>query len=138
MQISGSCGCGAIQFTIDGPPGVMGSCHCSRCRKFGASTIVFVKRGQFTLRAGQAEIRTLTPKPPYRYARSFCGQCGTALGEPMSDADTFPINAQCLDDDPGLQVAFHEFVADRPAWMPAPTDAPVHDKHPSQTKEPTK
>ncbi|MBM2291885.1 GFA family protein [Sulfitobacter pseudonitzschiae] len=116
MEIRGSCVCGAVQFTIDGRPSAMGTCHCSRCRKLGTSTIVFIKRDQFRLLRGENEIRTLAPTEHYAYTRSFCGRCGTSLGEPLSPEDSFPINAQCLDDDPGVRNAMHEFVDDSPAW----------------------
>lgn len=116
MEIRGSCVCGAVQFKIDGRPSAMGTCHCSRCRKLGTSTIVFIKRDQFRLLRGESEIRTLAPTEHYSYTRSFCGRCGTSLGEPLSSEDSFPINAQCLDDDPGVRNATHEFVDDSPAW----------------------
>ncbi|MEX0370816.1 MAG: GFA family protein, partial [Tateyamaria sp.] len=84
MKIKGSCMCGAVRFVIAGTPEMMGTCHCSRCRKLGTSTIVFVDRDQFTLVSGQADIKTLAPKSPFTYHRSFCLRCGTSLGEPLS------------------------------------------------------
>ncbi len=116
MEIKGSCMCGAVRFAISGPPKMMGTCHCSRCRKLGTSTIVFVERDQFTLVDGEGEIETVVPVPPFTYHRSFCRACGTSLGEPLSPEASFPINAQCLDDDPGVRNAFHEHEADRPMW----------------------
>ena len=84
MKIKGSCVCGAVQFAIEGRPSAMGTCHCSRCRKLGTSTIVFVQRDQFHLLRGEGVIRTLKPTEQFSYVRSFCGQCGTSLGEPLS------------------------------------------------------
>ncbi|WP_299044642.1 GFA family protein [uncultured Tateyamaria sp.] len=108
--------CGAVRFVIKGPPKVMGTCHCSRCRKLGTSTTVFVERDQFTLEAGQDRIETVVPDAPFTYRRSFCRCCGTSLGEPLSPDASFPINAQCLDDDPAVRNAFHEHEVDRPVW----------------------
>lgn len=116
MKIKGSCVCGAVKFAIDGRPSAMGTCHCSRCRKLGTSTIVFVQREQFHLLRGESEIRTLKPTEQFSYVRSFCGRCGTSLGEPMAPQDSFPINAQCLDDDPGVRNGMHEFENDKPSW----------------------
>ncbi|WP_299608949.1 GFA family protein [uncultured Tateyamaria sp.] len=116
MEIKGSCLCGAVRFAISGPPRMMGTCLCSRCRKLGTSTIVFVERDQFTLTAGEGEIETVVPVPPFTYHRSFCRACGTSLGEPLSPETSFPINAQCLDDDPGVRNTFHEHEGDRPVW----------------------
>jgi hypothetical protein len=130
MEIKGSCCCGSVHFVIEGPPSMMGTCHCSRCRKLGASTIVFVNRKQFRLVSGAEHIETVAPVAPYTYARSFCRCCGTALGEPLSDADSFPINAQCLDDDPGVRNAFHEFVSEKPAWAEIADGAQQFQGHP--------
>ncbi|WP_316014859.1 GFA family protein [Roseobacter sp. HKCCA0434] len=116
MTIRGSCVCGAVAFEIAGAPSAMGTCHCARCRKLGTSTFVFVTRQQFRLVRGEERLVTLEPTARYGYHRSFCGCCGTSLGEPLSPEGAFPINAQCLDDDPGIRNGMHEFLADRPAW----------------------
>ncbi|MCV3271281.1 GFA family protein [Roseobacter sinensis] len=116
MTITGSCACGTVRFAIEGRPSALGTCHCSRCRKLGSSTILFVTRDQFRLLSGADHIKTISPRPPYTYTRSFCRACGTALGEPLSPDASFPINAHCLDDDPGVAHGFHEFTEDRPAW----------------------
>ena len=55
-MLTGSCCCGAIQFTLSSPPTMMGTCHCTRCRKVGASTLVFVQREAFTLVAGEVAL----------------------------------------------------------------------------------
>ncbi|MEO0913510.1 MAG: GFA family protein [Pseudomonadota bacterium] len=133
MEITGSCACGSVRFVIEGPPSVMGTCHCSRCRKLGTSTIVFVTRAQFRLQSGAEDIETVEPRAPYTYTRSFCRKCGTSLGEPLSPDGSFPINAQCLDTDPGIRNTFHEFVGERPAWLEA-TDDPRSLGNPSDTK----
>jgi len=130
MKISGSCCCGAVQFTIEGPPSMMGTCHCTRCRKLGASPFVFVAREQFELLNGREHIQSVEPEEPYKYVRSFCRKCGTALGEPLSDEKTFPINAHCLDDDPGVRNAFHEFVSEKPGWYEITDKAPQFECHP--------
>lgn len=119
MEIKGSCLCGAVAFVITGAPKSMGTCHCARCRKLGSSTGVFVGRDQFRLTRGKEMLETIAPPAGSTYMRSFCKACGTSLGEPLSPDDAFPINAQCLDDDPGLRVSYHEFTSDAPAWAPA-------------------
>ena len=114
-MIAGSCCCGAVAFELSEPPSTMGICHCSRCRKVGASTIVFVRAGSFRWVRGQEMVRRYEAVPPYKYDRAFCSNCGTALGEPDS-GETFPINADCFDDDPQVRVQFQEFLQEKPAW----------------------
>lgn len=45
---------------------------------------------------------------------------------------SFPINAQCLDDDPVIRNTFFEFVSDLPAWLDlAPTEQEIIDHNQS-------
>ncbi|MEO0501520.1 MAG: GFA family protein [Pseudomonadota bacterium] len=130
MTIPGSCCCGAVRFELAAPPSMMGTCHCSRCRKVGASSFVFVARDAFTLLSGADNIATYAPEPGYRYARSFCSKCGTALGEIGSDAPSFPVPANTLDADPGVRNRFHEFTAEKPGWYEIADDAKQFPGHP--------
>ncbi len=95
---------------------MMGTCHCSRCRKIGASTFVFVQREAFTLLSGADSITTFKPPAPYQYSRCFCARCGSALGEVTSDSASFPVAAHCFDDALPLENLFHEFVQEKPDW----------------------
>jgi hypothetical protein len=36
---SGSCFCGAVQFTASGDPVAMGYCHCGSCRQWSAAPV---------------------------------------------------------------------------------------------------
>lgn len=129
-MIGGSCACGAIRFELTEPPTMMGTCHCSRCRKAGASTFVFVRRETFRWIEGREMVARYEPEAPFKYARCFCRRCGSALGEPDSAAESFPVAANCLDADPGVRNRFHEFVADKPAWYEICDDAKRFDGHP--------
>jgi len=115
-MIQGSCGCGVVRFELTAPPQMMGTCHCGRCRKFGSSTFVIVRRDTFRWLQGQDRVARHEPALPFRFTRCFCSVCGTSLGEPFADAETFPIVANCLDDDPGVRNRFHEWVSAKPPW----------------------
>ena len=106
---------------------MMAACHCSRCRKLGAGTFVFVRRETFRWLAGDELVARYVPDAPYKYVRAFCSRCGTALGEAAADADSFPIAADTLDADPGVRIRFHEFVAEKPAWASIGDDAKQFD-----------
>jgi hypothetical protein len=115
-MIKGSCCCGSIKFEISDVPSMMGTCHCSRCRKLGSSTIIFVKKENFKLIQGQDFIQKFLPEEPFKYVRTFCKTCGTALGEIGTESESFPVAVNCLDDDPILRNQFHVFVASKPEW----------------------
>lgn len=110
---------------------MMGTCHCSRCRKVGASVLAFVEKNSFRLLAGQELIERYSPEPPFTYARTFCKQCGTSFGDIGSDSDSFPISVNCLDDDPGLRNQFHVFVGSKPAWYEICDSARQFDENPA-------
>jgi hypothetical protein len=115
-MIPGSCCCGKVKFELTKPPSVMGTCHCSRCRKVGASTIVFVERESLKWICGRESVGSYTPEAPFKYVRNFCSTCGTSLGEILSKEDSFPIAANCLDGDPIVRNKFHEFIESKPPW----------------------
>ena len=129
-MLGGSCCCGAIRFTLASPPTLMGTCHCTRCRKIGASAFVFVKRESFALICGQDAITTYRPEAPHTYNRCFCSYCGTALGEITSTDATFPVAANCFDDELVITNGFHEFVKEKPDWYKIGDDAKQFEEHP--------
>ncbi|WP_245597876.1 GFA family protein [Ottowia thiooxydans] len=131
-MLRGSCCCGEVKFTVSMPPSMMGTCHCSRCRKIGASTFVFVKRESFTLVSGAELIATFKPQAPYKYSRCFCSQCGSALGEVTSLSESFPVAANCFDDELPLSNQFHEFVQEKPTWYDICDSAIQFPGHPQQ------
>lgn len=130
-MIQGSCCCGAVQFTLAAPPSMLGTCHCSRCRKVGASAIAFVKHQDLTWVQGKENITLYKPGAPYKFERSFCKTCGTSLGEILADEENLVIAANTLDTECGLKNQFHEFVAEKPAWYVIGDDAKQFEAHPT-------
>ncbi len=129
-MINGSCCCGAVQFELTEKPGMMGTCHCSRCRKVGTSTLVFVKSESFHITKGREQIATYKAEHTYKYDRCFCSICGSALGEILSDSDSFPVAANCIDVDIDVENSFHEFVSEKPSWLKIGDSAKQFDEHP--------
>ena len=130
MIISGSCCCEAVKFELATEPSMMGTCHCSRCRKVGASTIVFVKKSDLKWVQGKEHVTLYKPAAPYKYGRCFCKFCGTSLGEILSDEDSFPIAANALDTEFNLEIQFHEFVSEKPTWYEIFDSAEQSKGHP--------
>ena len=76
---------------------MLGTCHCSRCRKLGSSAIIFIRREHLNWIQGKDQVALYQPEAPYKYGRCFCKNCGTSLGEILSEEDSFPIAANALD-----------------------------------------
>jgi hypothetical protein len=119
-MIRGSCCCGRVQFAVSEKPKMVAACHCSRCRKLGATPFAFVSAESFELLAGRDQIAVYRPEPPFEYARCFCAHCGTSLGEVFSAEKSFPIPVNCFDEDLGVEIRFHEHVATKPSWQLIP------------------
>jgi hypothetical protein len=132
-MINGSCCCEAVKFQLLAEPSMVGTCHCSRCRKVGASTIAFVKKEDMKWVQGREHVQLFAPTSPYIYGRCFCKICGSSLGEILSDEDSFPIAANALDGDLSLKNQSHEFVGEKPSWYEICDDAPQNDVHPETT-----
>ena len=131
-MLKGSCCCGTVTFTLTSNPTMMGTCHCTRCRKVGTSTLVFVKCEHFNITSGADSITTYKPEAPYKYSRCFCSRCGTSLGEITSTDQSFPVSANCFDDELNLSNAFHEFVKEKPSWLKICDDGKQFPEHPHQ------
>ena len=129
-MIAGSCCCGAVKFELTEAPKMIGTCHCSRCRKLGASTIIFVKKEHLIWVQGKENVGLYQPEAPYKYPRCFCKTCGSSLGEILSEEDSFPIAANALDTAFDIQNQLHEFVAEKPAWFVIGDDAKQSAGHP--------
>lgn len=129
-MIKGSCCCGTVQFELTEAPTMMGTCHCSRCRKVGASTLVFVKAESFHITQGRDKIAIYKPETGYQYNRCFCSVCGSALGEVLSESPSFPVAANCLDSDIDIKNQFHEFVSEKPSWLEIGDSAKQFEGHP--------
>lgn len=119
-MIQGSCCCGAVRFAISKQPKFLAECHCSRCRKLGATPFAMVEADGFELLAGRESIAEFPPVAPFTYRRTFCRECGTSLGELGTEAEMFPISANCFDDDLEMDILFHEHVATKPRWVEIP------------------
>lgn len=131
-MINGSCCCGTVQFELTVPPSMLGMCHCSRCRKVGANALAFVNAENFKITAGREKIAIYKAQPPYKYDRCFCSVCGTALGEVLSEMDSFPVNANCIDSEIEIENKFHEFVSEKPSWFKIGDSAKQFSEYPHE------
>ena len=90
-----------------------------------------VEAESFKLLGGRERIVRYCPEPPFKYQRSFCGKCGTSLGEILSEEKMFPVPVNCFDQDLGVEIRFHEHVATKPAWYVIPEGSKQFDGDPS-------
>ncbi|SAI65660.1 Uncharacterized conserved protein [Bordetella ansorpii] len=127
-MLHGSCLCGRIAYTVNGPLSDALNCHCGMCRKahgaaFRSRATVLAK--DFAWTQGENQI-TWYASSPGNY-RGFCSACGTPLlsrFDQMPDVYGLPLGA--LDDDPGIKPERHVHVDSKAPWHDIADDLPRH------------
>lgn len=105
IEVEGGCHCKAVRFQAHLPeePVPALDCNCSICRMTGFIHVI-VPHDRFTLRSGGEQLVS------YRFGTGaaehlFCSGCGVkSFYQPRSHADSWSINARCLDEKIDLQV----------------------------------
>ena len=96
---TGSCHCGAVQFTVEGEPDQALECNCSHCARKGF-LLWFVPRTALSVTQGEAGMTTYTFNK-HAIQHQFCPQCGCqpfGIGKGQDGAEVAAINLRALDD----------------------------------------
>lgn len=108
-ELHGSCLCGANAFSVAGPMGDVGACHCGQCRKLS---------GHYSASFWAAEDSvTWTARETREYAtpgggrRGFCAKCGSSLWFRAKDG-SFSMEAGAFDRPTGGRLTGHIFMAE--------------------------
>lgn len=114
-EIQGGCLCGAVRYTITGPVGKSGICHCRQCQKWTG--------GPFFagFEVGAADIAWTRTPVEWRSSsiavRAHCGTCGTPLywrGD--ASRDRFDMATATLDHPERLPPTYHIWVESALPW----------------------
>jgi len=118
-MLSGSCLCGNVKYRIEGKPRWMYNCYCGRCRAATGAAFasnIIVDTGRFSITAGENLLSRFESSPgKFRY---FCSGCGSPIyshGEKTRQV----VSVRCgtLEQDPGVNAAYHAFVASKAPWV---------------------
>jgi len=129
--LTGSCGCGAVQFEIDEPLIGAAYCHCTRCqRRTGGAVSASALLRPGSLRITQGEDKVKAWEPEGGFHKDFCSECGSALfGGPPGDDRITLVRLGVIDGDPGVRPMAHQMVAYAASWEPIPDDGlPRYDE----------
>ncbi|KAL2075915.1 hypothetical protein VTL71DRAFT_858 [Oculimacula yallundae] len=92
-QTQGSCLCGAVKFSLSGPPSLKLLCHCLSCKKvsgslFQANSIFTTNQLTLSPSTSSEAIKTYidtSPDSKSSVHRSFCMECGSRLWNTKPD-----------------------------------------------------
>lgn len=119
---TGHCLCGAVAYTAKGEQH-MHVCHCSNCARWSG--------GPFIGMRFDGGIEITTPEAVTWYAssewaeRGSCSKCGGALFYKLhEEATPQVVSAGSLDAPPGVAIAEHIFIEEKPAYYDFTDKAP--------------
>jgi len=125
---SGSCFCGAVQFTVSGEPAGMGYCHCNSCRHWSAGPVnafTLWKPEAVQVTKGEDNIGTYNKTPGS--SRKWCKTCGGHVfteHPTMGLIDVYAVVITDLPFTPGVHVHYQETVLHIKDGLPKLKDLP--------------
>ena len=123
--ITGGCLCGSVRFELTEPPFNAGYCHCTRCQRrtgTAASAQARVPPGALRMTSGQELVTGYAPGDG-GFEKLFCSVCGSALFSRHPERhELVNVRMGALDEDPGLQMEWRQYVAYAAPWEPIPDD----------------
>jgi len=110
----GSCPCGAVRFTIDGPVRDVIVCHCAACREAtgGPWPASAAYRRDLAVIDGAALSWELAAVSEHGASRGCCRSCGAVVFWDAPSRDTVSFAAALLEGGGQLEVAAHIWVPD--------------------------
>lgn len=114
-MMEGGCFCGAVRYTVSGPPFDSCICHCTDCRRMAAAPAVawFAVQTADVRFAGRAARFASSPG----VTRNFCPACSSMLTYARDDvAGEMDIATASLDEPDRVPPTYHVWVARKPAW----------------------
>ena len=122
--LTGGCGCGTVRWELSASPLGAAYCHCKRCQRrtgTGVSLSALIVPGSLTVTSGEESIDAWRPEEGWH--KHFCSQCGSQLyAQDPENLETVGMRMGGFDEDPGVQIVFHQFTASAPAWAPPADD----------------
>jgi hypothetical protein len=127
----GSCLCGSVKFTLDGPITDIIHCHCSLCRKASGSAYAtngFVLTKDLTLFDDDNSLTFYESSPGKR--KFFCKACGAPIFSSNSQSpDKYRLRLGVLDSDITERPISHNFITSRANWEQLDSDLPHYERH---------
>ena len=138
---TGGCSCGALRYSISGPPIMVYACHCTNCQTLTGSAfgvVVLVRSSFFTL-AGKPWLVPRTLGSGAVVQRKVCAECGVWIcGGSRVDlsmpAEMTAIRAGTFDDTSWIKPTAHYWTRSAQPWIVFPPDAVTHETQPEMPR----
>lgn len=125
--LRGSCLCGAVTFSVGGPPPRWMQCHCSRCRR-GRSAAHgsngFYPLIEFAWLSGHELVRKYKVPEAERFGIAFCSRCGGGAPLERDNVPFVQVPMGLLDAAVAAHPQAHIHVASKASWYTIDDDLP--------------
>lgn len=125
----GSCLCGEVGWTLEGPATLARNCHCSRCRlarsAAHASNLMAPFDALRVTRGADAIASYKIPDAQF-FTQTFCRTCGGKTPRHDAARGIAVAPLACFDDDPGIRPEMHIFVGSKAPWFEITDALPQH------------
>ena len=112
FSASGSCLCGAVQFTAATVGKSVGACHCGMCRNWSGGPLVAVDCGTGVTFEGEEHIAVYSSSPWAE--RGFCNQCGSHLFYRLKESQQHILPVGLFDNDEQFVFDHQVFIDKKP------------------------
>ena len=134
-KMEGGCLCGAIRYSVSGPPFAAEYCHCRMCQKSAGAVVV----NWMDYRAEQV---TWTAGSPAEYEssdsvrRGFCANCGSTLSfRDTGYPEYMTLSIASLDDPNLVEPSSHIYTESQVKWLNIDDDCKRSLKGPVKTSD---
>ncbi|WP_028347761.1 GFA family protein [Bradyrhizobium murdochi] len=132
-NLAGGCLCGAVRYSAQAEPMMVGNCYCTDCRKASGTshgTHAAIPDSAFSL-AGETKAFERAADSGNIVIRAFCPTCGCAIFSRNTGIPgmTF-IRVSSLDDPDQVEPQITVYASRAPAWAPLDRSKPVFDLMP--------
>jgi hypothetical protein len=130
-RITGTCLCGAVEWSYDAPFERMFHCHCSLCRKHHGTLFITTVVGPldtFRWRSGTEKVGAW--RSSVQETRRFCATCGSKVPRVEQETRSVFMPAGGLRGELGIRPQMHLFVASKPEWHGISDSLPQYEAYP--------
>lgn len=116
-KMEGGCLCGAIRYSVSGPPFAAEYCHCRMCQKSAGAVVVNwmdYREEQVTWTAG----RPAEYESSDSVRRGFCASCGSTLSfRDTGYPEYMTLSIASLDDPNLVEPSSHIYTESQVGWL---------------------
>ena len=118
-KISGSCLCGKVRGTIQGPFQKFYQCYCDRCQKLTGSafsSLIFTTPEKIEWHSGKDLTKRFDLPEAEKFSTCFCSECGSPVPYISRNESFLIIPAGFIEDDPEIRPSGNIFWSERSCW----------------------